>query len=229
MTLTLVHPDIMKKWDAVFAGGSDKKYPSIDLVRLELWFFGQKPGPLLEYGFGSGVNTLHMAECGYQISGIDASVEAKKVVERKLAKRPDIADRVNLLNISQEATKLPYEDESFDYVVCISVLSLLASKARVQSLLAEFKRVLKPGGKVILDVNAPNADFARNSEPLGDDVYAFRGPSGTDNPVPTYCPQSGAAFAEVVAPYFTIDDVGHAGFKYFHSEITEFIVCAHKP
>jgi len=229
MPVTLVHPDIVRKWEKAYAGGSDKRYPSLDLVRLELWFFEHKPGRLLEYAFGSGVNTIHLAECGHQIDGVDASRGAKELVARKLAARPDIAGRVRLAHISPEETALAYPDGSFDYVVCMSLLSLLASKQRVEHLLAEFVRVMKPGAKIILDVNGPNADFARNSERIGDDVYAYRGASGRDEPVPTYCPDTAEKFADVVRPYFAIDELGYTAFKYLHSEITEFIICAHKP
>ena len=28
---------------------------------------------VLEYGFGSGVNTIHLLRCGYHVTGIDVS------------------------------------------------------------------------------------------------------------------------------------------------------------
>ena len=228
MSLSLVHSEVVKKWDQHFAEGSDKRYPNLDLVRLEKWFLGGIPGRLLEYGHGSAVNLIHLLECGHDVDAVDASLEAKKLAERKLAKRSDLLPRVRLHHIGTGDTGLPFEDATFDYVTCLSTLSLLASGERVDLLLAEFARVMKADAKAILDINAPNADFARNSKPLGDDVYEFRGLSGNEQPVPTYCPKDAASFSERVARHLTIDDVGYAAHKYCGSEITEYIVCGHK-
>ena len=69
---------------------TSKDYPSIELVRLEKWFFNNKPGKLIEYGFGSGVNTRHMARCGYSIYGVDATegaiVKAKSKTRGEMIK-----------------------------------------------------------------------------------------------------------------------------------------------
>ncbi len=225
MTVTLVHPDVVEKWDRAFAGGSDKRYPSLDLVRLEKWFFKGQPGRLLEYGCGSGVNLIHMLECGYESDAIDASSGAIESVRRKLSARPDIEAKARLHHLSPDASSLPFEDDCFDYVTSINVLSLLASRERVGQLLSEFRRVMKPGAKILLDINAPNADFARDMKYLGDDVYAYV--ADDDNAVPTYCPKD-VTFHDLVREYFDIDDTGYTSHSYCGSEITEYIVCAHK-
>lgn len=224
---TLVQPEVVAKWDATFAKGSDKKFPNLDLVRLEKWFFESKPGKLLEYGFGCGVNLFYLLERGHQIEAVEASFEAKKALELKLQKRPDLAPKVALHHLGVNSSRLPFEEKSFDYIVCVSVLSLLGSESRVRALLKEFARVLKPFGKIILDINGPQSDFARESEALDFDVYLYRGASKKESPVSCYCPQNEESFAELVASYFEIDDVGFSSHKYFHSEIQEFIVCAH--
>lgn len=227
--MTLVIPGSVTKWDAIYASGSDKKYPNLDLVRLEQWFFKRKPGRLLEYAFGCGENVLHLLECGYTVDGVDASIEAKKTAERKFKNRPDLAARATLRHLSPELKRLPYEDACFDYVNCLSVLSLLGSKERAQYLLREFFRVMKPGGKIIVDINGAESDFAHNAKPLGNDVYESRGHGGSDLPHLSYCLKDAKSFEEIVRPIFEIDDVGFSWHKYFHSEIQEFIICAHKP
>lgn len=227
-TMTLVDPATAAKWDANYASGSDKKYPNLDLVRLEKWHFKSVSGRLLEYAFGCGENLIHMLECGYTVDAIDASLEAKKVVERKLALRPALADRVRLAHLPPHAERLPYADAAFDYVTCISVLSLLGSRARAQHLLQELRRVMKPQAKLIVDINGPKSDFAHYARPLGNDVYETRGPSGDETPHHSYCPEHAEAFTEMVKPFFVIDDVGYSSHKYFHSEIEEFIICAHR-
>jgi len=221
---SLVQSDTAKKWDAAYAGGSDKRYPNLDLVRLGFWFFENKPGKLLEYGHGCGVNLIHLLESGHKVEAIDASIEAQKVVTKKLAQRPELGKNANLTHLEIGMSALPYEDETFDYITCVSVLSLLASREKVQQLLAEFVRVLKPGGKAILDINSPNSDFARDARKLENDIYVYTG-DGPEHS--SYCPEKGT-FIELVNPFFKIDDVGYSAHKLMHSEIHEHIICAHK-
>ena len=228
--MKLVQSEVVKKWEKAFAKGSDKLYPSIDLVRLEHWFFGHPgAGMLLEYGFGTGVNTLHLLKCGYNVTGIDAAVGAIKLVEKKLADYPDLRDRASLQHITEDAERLHFDDDSFDFLVSISVLSLLGSKERVGHLLAEFVRVLKPSAKVILDINDTKSEFSENSEYVGENVYLFRGASGKDDSVPVLCLPDAETFLSILKPYFKIVDVGYAAHKYFNRRIGEFIVCAEKP
>ena len=55
--------------------------------------------------------------------------------------------------INSETKRLEFEDNYFDYIVAMSVLSLLGSEERIRLLLEEFKRVLKKGGRLVLDIN----------------------------------------------------------------------------
>jgi len=225
MPASLAHEKVVEKWNKTIAGGSDKLYPSLDLVRLEKWFFGGTPGRLLEYGFGTGVNLIHMLNCGYDADAVDASVEAKKLTQRKLDARPELAGKAKLHLITPQDFELPFEDNTFDYITCINVLSLVGSREAVEALLGELERVAKPGAKAIFDVNAPNADFARDMEKTGDDMYSFR--DGSGDGVPTWCPDEGR-FSEIIGKRFVIDDTGYSAHKYMNSEITEYIICAHK-
>ncbi len=227
--MKLVDPNVQKKWEATFASGSDKRYPTTDLVRLDYWHFGHpEKGRLLEYGHGCGVNLIHLLECGYTVDAMDASPSAGKMVADKLAKRPEIKNAATLHVVDLEASRLPFDDGTFDFVVCISVLSLLGNKQRVSHMISEFARVLKPGGKAILDINDSASDFARDSKCEGNDVYLYRGAKGTDDPVPCYCLPSPDPFVKLIKPHFQIDDVGFSAHKYFTSEINEFIVCCTK-
>jgi SAM-dependent methyltransferase len=224
-SISLVHPDIQKRWNDLFEGGAnDKKYPSLDLVRLERWHFGGVgAGKLLEYACGTGTNLIHLLKCGYEVEGIDASPNAILMVQKKLQSLSGLEEKTKLRVIDINADRLPYSDGVFDYVNCMNVLSLLASSERVSSLLREFDRVMKPGGKIILDINGPQADFAAKAIALPDDVYLYGEP-----PVPTYCPASTEDFSALIQSIFEVDDVGFTHHKYYGSEIQEFIICAHK-
>ena len=227
MSQTLVEPVNAEKWNAIFAGGAGKSYPTLELVRLERWYWGGKPGTVLEYAFGCGANLIHLLKSGHQVHGIDVAPAAKAMVEKRLAAL-SLPAPASLQLLAPDAERLPYADGMFDYVNCLSVLSLLASRQRVERLLAEFLRVMKPGGKLIADINSTTSDFARGSEPAGGDVYLYRGLSGTDAPVPTYCPSAVSDFVSLFGGYH-VDDVGYAAYKYGPSETHEYLVCASKP
>lgn len=223
----LVDPHTVEKYDAYYAAGSDKQYPNLDLVRLEQWFFQAPSGKLLEYAFGCGVNMFHLLRRGYTIEAIDASIEAMRRVERTLQGHPEFSSKVQLSLLLRDATRLPYDDAAFDFVTCLSALSLLGSRERAAHLLSELARVMKPGAKIMVDINGPTGDFAMKATPLGNDVYETHGHKGNDRTHRSYCPPSDT-FATLVGEHFAIDDVGYSGHRLMGREIQEFVICAHK-
>ena len=224
---SLVSADVVKRWDKAFETGSDKKFPSLDLVRLEKWFFEGKLGRVLDYGCGSGTNMIYLLESGYQVDGVDASSEALSLVQKKLDTHPDIKYRSSLKHIPIESDSLPYQNEIFDYAICFSVLSLLGSRARVQLLLSELGRVLKPGGKMIVDVNGPPSDFANKGPLVDEDVYEFS-EVPNENPILSYCPANEEKFQTLLTPYFNVEDMGFISHKYMGHANFEYTACVSK-
>jgi ubiquinone/menaquinone biosynthesis C-methylase UbiE len=227
--MQLVQADVLKKWEAVYASGSDKRYPSLELVRLEYWLFGHPgQGKVLEYACGTGVNTLHLLECGYEVHGVDAAQGAIDLVRRKLAGRPELAARAHLSRIEPDARALPFADASFDFVVAMSIMSLLGSESAASHLLGEFRRVLKPGGKIILDINDHDSEFSTNQEQVEPNVFLFRGMKGQDAPVRCFCLPDEESFRRLIEPHFHIVDSGNSAHKLFGRRINEWIVSAVK-
>ena len=220
---TLVHPGVQNRYNKAFAeGGEDKKYPSLDLVRLEKWHFqGVGKGKLLEYACGTGVNMIHLLDCGYEVHGVDAASNALVHVQSKLEKRPELKDRATLSLVNISAERLEFNNASFDFINCMNVLSLLASPSRINMLLSELHRVMKEGARIILDINGSKSNFASKAKPLGGDIYLY-------DSIPIYCPDRIEQFVELIEPWFTIDDVGFTHYSYYKNEAQEFIVCAHK-
>ena len=228
MSLFLVAPRHREKYEELYRRGYDKQYPSLDLVRIERWYFQGKPGRVLDYGFGAGTNLIHLLERGYQVDGLETSSEAKRIVERKLAQRSDWQARMRLRILDDNAVTLPYADGTFDYVVCLSVLSLLESRERVERLLGELWRVMKPQAKMVVDINGPSSDFAKHAIDLGQDVYQYSGHAGEEEPRLYYCLRTAEQFRELLNA-FVVDDVGSVSFRYLGNEDFEFIACVRKP
>lgn len=205
--------------------GPIKLYPSLELVRLEQKFFNRKKGKVLEYGFGSGCNTIHMLKCGYKLFGIDVSKGMLNATSKRL-KKEKLAKNCNLKILGLNDKKLPYKKNFFDYIIAMSVLSLLGSEKKIKNLLNEFKRVLKPNGKLILDINDHKSEFALNKKQIEKNVFLTK--PVNDKEVRTFCLKNEKDFKKIVSSYFLIKDIGFSSHKLFGREITEFIISAQK-
>ena len=226
--VALVDLSVKNRWEKEFDRGSDKDYPNIELVRLEKWFFNNKPGKLLEYGFGSGVNTRHMAKCGYIIEGVDATEGAKRTADAKLINDNSLNKNVNLISLQPGSKSLPYENDEFDYVIIISVVSLLGSLERIHLVMSELRRVLKTGGKIIADVNTNKSSFAVEGEHIGNNIYVNSGREKGKEEIFCFCPNHKNVFKEMFSMYFNIIDIGRATSIIMNNSTDEFIYCGTK-
>lgn len=105
------------------------------------WACSQAGGKTLEVAIGTGLN-LPYYPAGLSLTGIDLSPEMLAIAEERAA---ELGRAVELREADAQA--LPFEDASFDTVVCTySLCNVPDDVVAVQ----EMKRVLKPGGKLIL-------------------------------------------------------------------------------
>jgi ubiquinone/menaquinone biosynthesis C-methylase UbiE len=221
--VTLVDLTVKNRWEKEFDKGSNKDYPNIELVRLEKWFFNNKPGKLIEYGFGSGVNTCHMAKCGYSIEGIDATDGAVSTASIKLSDSNLLDKEVNLQSLNPGAEVLPFEDNTFEYAIIISVVSLLGSLERIHLVMSELNRVLKPGGKIIADVNTNKSQFALDGDNIGNHIYVNSGREKNQKEIFCFCPDNENVFKEIFSKYFKLLDTGRSTSLVMNNSTDEYI------
>lgn len=101
---------------------------------------------VLEVGCGVGVTACHLAgKIGCMVLGIDLS---EKMVEwaNKRADRKGLSERCEFR--AADAQQLPFEDATFDAMLCESVTAFVPDKRKA---LSEYRRVVKPGGYVGLN------------------------------------------------------------------------------
>jgi SAM-dependent methyltransferase len=96
---------------------------------------------VLEVGCGTGGLLVAASRAGRSIVGADIATRWLVVARRRLADRGLVIPLVGA-----EAERLPWADASFDVVVADSVLEHLSDPSRA---LAEWRRVVRPGGRLL--------------------------------------------------------------------------------
>lgn len=114
---------------------------------------------ILDVACGTGDSTIAIAlkaAPGSRITGIDISTGMMEPLMRKAA-HEGVHDRIKLL--VADALDMPFPDGTFHRVTCAFGVRNFEDKSRG---LAEFHRVLKPGGKaVILELSVPSKPWLR--------------------------------------------------------------------
>ncbi len=117
-----------------------KKRALVDLLPADL-------GIALDVGGGSGEilrSLIHHADSRYAaVVVLDWASSAMRPSARRLADSP------RHIFVEADATRLPIRDRSVDFIFNSEMIEHL-QPSQSEAMLAEFKRVLKPGGKVLL-------------------------------------------------------------------------------
>jgi ubiquinone/menaquinone biosynthesis C-methylase UbiE len=109
---------------------------------------------ILDVGCGTGVISLVLSEMGHNVIGVDLSEEMLKRAKEK-AHNQKLRAEFQI----DDAENLSFENESFDAVINRHLLWTLLNPERA---VTEWKRVLKPGGKlIIIDGNGNNRNSLR--------------------------------------------------------------------
>lgn len=100
----------------------------------------------LDVGCGTGLQSLRLASLGYRVLGVDT---APRLLARARAKLK-AAGHADARFVNADAVEVPAPDASFDVANCCgSTLSLVTHWRRA---LTEMARCLKPGGRLLLEV-----------------------------------------------------------------------------
>jgi ubiquinone/menaquinone biosynthesis C-methylase UbiE len=130
-------------WDTI-APIYDKKISFAERVQFgggREWICSRATGQVLEVAIGTGRN-LALYPAGVRITGIELSPRMLAIARQRAS---ELGIQAELLEADAEA--LPFEDNSFDTVVCALSLCAIPDHARA---ISEMARVLKPGGKLLL-------------------------------------------------------------------------------
>ncbi len=105
------------------------------------WACSRATGDVLEVAIGTGLNLPYYSEDA-RVTGVDLTPEMLSIARRRAK---ELGRTVDLHE--GDAHNLKFPDESFDSVVCTYSLCGIPDPRRA---LSEMRRVLRPGGKLIL-------------------------------------------------------------------------------
>ncbi|HEY9844403.1 MAG: class I SAM-dependent methyltransferase [Candidatus Sericytochromatia bacterium] len=125
---------------------------------------------VLDAGCGPGVYSLWLAQQGAEVTALDYSPAMLEMLRKQAGRRSPI----RLLQADLSGP-LPLPNQGFDLILCAMVLQHLRDWAPV---LQEFRRLLAPGGRLVLSTTHPFADLLPETDyfslaETGDDWPAY--------------------------------------------------------
>ncbi|MEV0616648.1 methyltransferase domain-containing protein [Nonomuraea sp. NPDC050404] len=121
-----------------------------EVYRKELSSLPDRPR-VLELGCGTGDILVPLAMDGAEVVGVDSSARMLKHLDSRLATLPrEVAARVRL--VRETAPAMPAMDQVDAAILPNDMVSHLIGEAVLDELFANVRRVLRPGGVLLLDV-----------------------------------------------------------------------------
>ncbi|MFJ9946726.1 class I SAM-dependent methyltransferase [Kitasatospora sp. NPDC091207] len=138
---------IYSDWDA----GIRRQGDALDAL------IGQERAAVLDCSCGIGTQAIGLALHGHRVTGTDISPRAAARAAREAARRS-----LSLRTAAADMRRLPFADGQFDTVVCAdNSLPHLLTAQDVNAALAEMRRVLRPGGRLLISTR-PYDDLLRD-------------------------------------------------------------------
>ncbi|MFE4329382.1 class I SAM-dependent methyltransferase [Streptomyces sp. NPDC056831] len=131
---------VYANWDA---GMAQQGQALNSVIRARL---GNAPASVLDCSCGIGTQAIALALCGHRVTGTDISSSAVRRAGREASSR-----EVHLPVAAADMRRLPFAGHRFDVVVCAdNSLPHLLTEEDVHAALAEMRRVLRPGGLLVI-------------------------------------------------------------------------------
>jgi ubiquinone/menaquinone biosynthesis C-methylase UbiE len=144
------HYDVAS-YDRIRYVGPQNEYRQTVMANAYMWLIRPLAGKrILDVGCGTGRGVVEFARESHLAIGCDASLDMLGFAARKAKDIPSCG------LIASNAGHLPFQDAAFDVVASLNFLHLFNIDTQ-RFLVAEMKRVLKPGGTLVLEfTNALN-------------------------------------------------------------------------
>ncbi|MFE5207959.1 class I SAM-dependent methyltransferase [Streptomyces sp. NPDC056600] len=128
---------------------------------------------VLELGAGHGRDSLYFAREGFTVQAADFSATA--LGQLREAARAQGVDRTVTTFVHDVRDPLPLPDASVDTVFAHMLLCMALSTAEIHAVVAEVRRVLRPGGLLVFTVRHTGDAHHGTGVAHGDDIFEHGG------------------------------------------------------
>ncbi|WP_431045415.1 class I SAM-dependent methyltransferase [Streptomyces sp. P1-3] len=162
-------------WQRTYAAhpGMYGDQPSAAAVHAAEVFRTTGAKEVVELGAGHGRDALYFARCGFTVQAIDFSPTALEQL-RSAAEQREVGSSVNTM-VHDVREPLPLPDASVDAVFAHMLLCMALSTTEIKQLVAEVRRILRPGGAFVYTVRHTGDAHYGAGTAHGDDIFEHGG------------------------------------------------------
>lgn len=214
------------QWAHFYTRQEDRQlmFPSEPLIRmmkgryipgLDRQYEGKRA---LDVGFGHGNNILFLAGLGLQVAGVEIHQEICDTVRGRLAGLGVDAD----LRAGNNR-EIPFDDGTFDFLISWDALHYETSLESYRAALAEFARVLKPGGRLLLSTVHPRHSILKGSRIVGPHLHQITREDDFRCSEIFFCAESEKYLSAYLSEQFRDVSVGHVESMLFTENVATFV------
>ena len=164
---------LQQAWNRIHQEKPTSDRPEAEIVAFaeHLRYRWPSGARVLDVGCGRGRNILYLSQVGLAVCGCDLSPVALQVARQRMQK----ANATAIFQVA-DSINLPFPDGLFEAAICVHVLPYQLKADIVQSI-RELRRILKPGGRLYLDLlDCDDAEYGCGPEL---EEHTFGDPDGT--------------------------------------------------
>lgn len=207
-------------------------YDHIIRIRQRYLNVFERGARVLDHGFGNGVISAYLAREGFDAFGVESSASAVALV-RERAEALGLSPG-QFCRVEPTAARMPFSDDAFAAIVSNQVVYFLPTRAQIDATVADFFRILRPGGRVACTIMAENnyyfAKFGVTPAPAQGVVkVAVRGRIQRDFELYRFRDAEDVSSTFERAG-FVVDDLGYFDFRLLDVDCAKhYIILARKP
>ena len=157
-TLNAVDAELMSRFDQTADSYDSQRYLShagmffneLEVYVVNEWTLGGRGSRGLDIPCGTGRLTISLAHRCEEVVAGDISTQMIAIAQERTSHQ----GVTNVTFQQVNGRKLPFSENTFDTIICFNFLHLIPNDQKGE-LITEFSRVLKIGGKLIVEFNSP--------------------------------------------------------------------------